>query len=81
MRHERAAIVSLIRPLADRMAHLSLDSRLTLLCSLLTQEICTLPAGIQSEALQQIVAQLPDILSATEAGMRQALVENARREL
>jgi len=75
---EAAAIVALVRPVAARIEPLSIDGRITLLSALLAQELCNLPPSERDEELRRVLRDLPGILDATEAGMRQALVENAR---
>lgn len=77
---EERAIVALVRPLAARMAHLSIEGRITLLCGLLTQEMCNLPPSERDDELRRVQRELPGILDATEDGMRKALAENARKE-
>lgn len=78
MRSDQGKIVALVRPLADLIAHLSIDGRITLLTAVMAQEICNLPPGERDDELARVVRDLPIILDATEDGMRQALVENAR---
>lgn len=72
------AIVSLVLPIANLISHLSVDYRITLLCALITQEMCTLPPGERADELDRVLHELPRILGATERGMREALVQNAR---
>jgi hypothetical protein len=78
---ETRAIVALVRPVASKMAHLSIDGRITLLCALLAQEMCNLPPNKRDEELRRVMREMPDIMNATEAGMRQALVLNAKAGL
>ena len=73
-----ATIIALVRPIAERMAHLPVEVRIALLCGLLTQEVCQYPASERRDELERIIDDLPGILRATEDGMRQALTENAR---
>ena len=75
------AIIGLVKPIAKRMEHLSVESRITLLCGLLAQEICNLPMGDREDELERVLDEMPSILRATERGMREALVGNARRGL
>jgi hypothetical protein len=78
---ETRAIIALVRPVASKMAHLSIDGRITLLCALLAQEICNLPPTERDDELRRVLRELPSILDATECGMRQAFVLNAKAEL
>lgn len=75
---EAPAIVALVRPVASRMAHLSVDGRITLLCALLAQEMCNLPPTERDDELRRVLRELPGILDATESGMREALALNAK---
>lgn len=77
---EAAATVALVRPMAARMARLSIESRIALLCALLTQELCNLPPGQRDDELERVLNDLPAIMRATERGMRNALIQNARDE-
>lgn len=78
MTDERDAIIALVRPVVDRMAHLSVDARITFFLGLLAQEICCLPPGDRRGEIERIQDDLPMILKATEDGMREALADNAR---
>jgi hypothetical protein len=60
------------------MEGLGWEGRSSLLLALLAQEICTFPPGDRAGALEDVIDDLPGILRATEKGMRQALVENAK---
>jgi len=75
---EGRAIVALVRPVAAKIAHLSIDARITLLCALLAQELCNLPPSDRDEEFRRVMRELPGIMDATEAGMREALAMNAK---
>ena len=71
-------MIALVQPVSRRIAHLSVEGRITLLCNLLAQEICNLPLSERDEELARVRRDLPDMLDATEQGMREALAQNAR---
>ena len=77
---ETDAIVALIRPIADLMdgRGLSHDARVTLLSGLLAQEACCLPPTERMWGMRKIMKDLPGIFFATQQGMREVLMENAR---
>lgn len=75
------AIIALVLPMARKMERLPIPARITLLMSLLAQEICNLPFAERDEALAEVIRDLPGALDATEKGMREALAYNARRGL
>jgi len=75
---DSAEAIALVRPIVARMAPLSSESRIALLCALLAQEVCMLPGPERAEELESILEDLPGIVRATERGMREALVQNAR---
>ena len=72
------AVMNLIRPLSLCMTHLSASARTQILMVLLTHEVCMCPASEREAAMAGIMRKLPAVLEATEAGMRLALVANAR---
>lgn len=76
-----AAVLALVKPISARMAHLLVGDRITLLAALLAQEICTYPAPHRAHMLAAVIQEMPQILRDTEAGMRDALSENARNGL
>ena len=71
-------IIAMVIPVAKRIAHLPVAGRITLLCALLAQEICSLPPTDRDAEFNRVLRDLPSIMTSTEDGMRQALVENAR---
>lgn len=71
-------VIALIRPFARQMEGLCFEGRIMLLCALMTQEICMLPHGRRPDELDRIIDALPGIMHATEHGMREVLVQNAR---
>lgn len=71
-------IIALVRPVAAMIADLPIAERIVLLEGLLAQEMCNLPPGERDEAMRDHLREFPGILDATEAGMREALVQNAR---
>ena len=71
-------LLALVRPVAFLIRNLDVDGRIALLSALLAQEICSLPVGERDEELRRVQESLPSILDATEGGMRDALVANAR---
>ena len=75
---EAAAIIAAIRPISAKIEHLSVDGRIMLLAALLTQQLCLFPPDDRDREFRKIMDELPGIMAATEAGMRQALAENAR---
>ena len=78
---EWPAILKAMRKACNAMAELGAEGRNSVLCGLLTQEVCKLPASQRQAALAEIIAELPEILRSTEQGMRMALNENARKGL
>jgi hypothetical protein len=78
--NEKVAMVALVQPISRKIAHLSSEGRITLLCALLAQEICCLPPAEREPELRSVLRCLPSIFLATEKTMREALADNARRE-
>ena len=75
------AIFAAARAIGEEMGVLDFDSRITLLCTLLMQEICTLPPAERLPELYRLIDDLPAIFGATQHGMRLALVENGKKGL
>lgn len=74
-------IVELVRPMLALMGDLHTEDRMALLCGLLAQEVCTLPTRERRPKLRELMGRMPGILDDTEEGMRQVLLNNARRGL
>lgn len=74
-----ASAVGTLLQMVENMAHLSHKDRMTVLCVLLAEEICTLPPGARRAALDEVLDEMPGLLRAAETVMRQTLVANARR--
>lgn len=78
---ESEAIVALVKPISAMMEHLPIDHRICLLEGLLMQKVCNLPLSERDDELARIRRDLPMMLDATERGMREALVMNAKEGL
>lgn len=77
---EEKEIIALVRPLARKMEHLSVDGRIDLLCALIAQEICFFPASEREEKFHDVLTSLPRLFRVTETTMRNVLAQNARDE-
>lgn len=79
---DEAALLALIRPFAGAMERFGLcyEGRVMLLQSLLAQEVCTLPPSERRPELGRIMGEMPMILRASEEGMHEAIIQNARDE-
>jgi len=75
------AVLTAMRKMREHLLSLDFDCRITVLCALLAQEVCTLPPNERAPELRRLQDDLPGILKATEEGMRQGLAENAREGL
>ena len=70
--------LALLKPVSSAISPLPFRSRIALLTALLAHEICTTPPATRRGVMQEVLDRFPAVLDATEAGMRQALAENAR---
>lgn len=71
-------VLAAMARITDRLAAFNSEERIVMLSSLLMQEVCLLPVSERVDAIHDIQRDLPMIFRASEEGMRQALVENAR---
>lgn len=68
----------MVNSVAESIAHLTSRGRMSLLLSLLAEEICNRPYGDRQEQLKEVLDFLPVAVGVMEEELRADIAKNAR---